>query len=47
LLFELQGFDLTVFVTATALLVVVAYGAGLLPALRAARISPSTALHYE
>ncbi|HEY6830304.1 MAG TPA: ABC transporter permease [Gemmatimonadaceae bacterium] len=47
LLYQLQGYDPFVFATAIALLVVVALGAGYLPALRASRIDPMTALRYE
>ena len=47
ILFELEGFDLTVFVVATLMLLSVASLAGLLPALRAAQIDPMTALREE
>jgi len=47
LLYQLQGYDPFVFATAIVLLVVVALGAGYLPALRASRIDPMTALRYE
>jgi ABC-type antimicrobial peptide transport system permease subunit len=47
LLYQLQGYDPIVFATAVVLLVLVALGAGYLPALRASRIDPMTALRYE
>ena len=47
LLFELQGHDPMVLSIAAAVLVLVALGAGLIPALRASRIDPMLALRYE
>jgi predicted permease len=47
LLFEIQAYDPVAAVTATAVLGVVALVAGLLPALRASRIDPITALRDE
>ena len=47
LLFELQGHDPMVLTGSAVLLVIVALGAGLIPALRASRIDPMTALRYE
>ena len=47
LLFEIQGHDPLVLVTATVALGAVALGAGFIPALRASRIDPMRALHYE
>jgi predicted permease len=47
LLFELQGHDPFVLGGAAVLLVLVALGAGLIPALRASRIHPMVALRYE
>jgi len=47
LLFELQGHDPTVLLGATVALGLVALGAGLVPAIRASRIDPIRALHYE
>ena len=47
LLFELNGRDPLVFVTAAALLTLVALAAGLIPAHRASRVDPMTALRYE
>ena len=47
LLFEMEGHDPVVLVTATIVLGVIAMGAGFLPALRASKIDPMTALRYE
>ncbi|MDB4873860.1 MAG: permease [Gemmatimonadetes bacterium] len=47
LLFQLEGHDPIVIVAATAALVLVAFAAGLIPALRASRIDPMAALRYE
>jgi predicted permease len=47
LLFEMQGHDPIVFVSATMLLMLVALGAGFLPAQKAARTDPMVALRYE
>jgi ABC-type antimicrobial peptide transport system permease subunit len=47
LLFELQGHDPAVLLGATVALGLVSLGAGLVPAIRASRIDPIRALHYE
>jgi predicted permease len=47
LLFELEGHDPVVMVAATVLLSVVALAAAFLPALRASRVDPMSALRYE
>ena len=47
LLFELQGNDPMVLTLAAGVLILVALGAGLVPALRASRIDPMLALRYE
>jgi predicted permease len=47
MLFELKFYDPGVFVVSTALLVLVAFSAGLFPALRAARVNPMTALRND
>jgi predicted permease len=47
LLYELQGRDPAVLVTSAVLLAIVAFGAGAIPAERAATIDPMRALRYE
>ena len=47
LLFGIEGYDPTVVVIATVALAMVALGAGFLPALRASKTDPMTALRYE
>jgi ABC-type antimicrobial peptide transport system permease subunit len=47
LLFELQGNDPVVIAFSVVLLALVAFGAGLAPAVRASRIDPMQALRYE
>jgi ABC-type antimicrobial peptide transport system permease subunit len=47
LLYEIEGNDPAVFLTATILLTLVALGAGFLPAQKAARTDPMVALRYE
>jgi ABC-type antimicrobial peptide transport system permease subunit len=47
LLFRMNGRDPLVFVSAVLVLSLVALSAGLIPALRAARVDPMTALRYE
>lgn len=47
LLFQMRGYDPVVLVGAAATLTLVALGAGLVPALRASRVEPMTALRYE
>jgi predicted permease len=47
LLYQLQGHDLVVLVTAAVVLSVVALGAGYLPARRASKVEPMRALRYE
>jgi predicted permease len=47
LLFELEGYDPMVLASSAVLLTLVALAAGLVPALRASRIDPMTALRYE
>jgi len=47
LLFELKAYDPIAFAAGAAILVLVAMGAGFLPALRASRIDPMLALRYE
>ena len=47
LLYELQGYDPLVIAAAAAVLAMVAFAAGFLPALRASRVDPMQALRYE
>jgi predicted permease len=47
LLFELKGYDPLVFAASAVLLVLIAMGAAFVPALRASRVDPMTALRYE
>ncbi|HUQ89275.1 MAG TPA: ABC transporter permease, partial [Vicinamibacterales bacterium] len=47
LLFEMEGYDPMVLTAATIALALVALGAGFLPALRASKTDPMTALRYE
>jgi putative ABC transport system permease protein len=47
LLFEIQGFDPVVLAASVAVLAVVAFGAGFIPAHRASRVHPMQALRYE
>lgn len=47
LLFDMEGYDPLVLIAATIALGIVAMGAGFLPALRASKIDPMTALRYE
>ena len=44
---DLKGYDPTVLATSTALLVLVAFTAGLIPAMRASRVNPMTALRND
>ena len=46
-LFEMEGFDPAVFAGASVALVFVAFLAGIIPAYRASRVDPMTALRYE
>ena len=47
LLFRMESYDPFVLSASTVALTLVALGAGLVPALRASRIDPMTALRYE
>jgi predicted permease len=47
LLYQLEGHDPIVLVAAVALLSLVAFGAGFVPAFRASRVNPMRALRYE
>jgi len=47
LLFQMEGYDPLVLTGATIALALVALGAGVIPALRASKIDPMTALRYE
>jgi predicted permease len=47
LLFELKGYDPLVMAGSIALLTVIAFGAGFIPAYRASRVHPMEALRYE
>jgi len=47
MLFELKGYDPMVFVASAVALALVAFGAGLIPAMRASRIDPMHALRYD
>jgi predicted permease len=46
-LYQMQGWDAAVLAGAAVMLSLVALGAGLIPALRASRIEPTSALRYE
>ena len=47
LLFQIDPFDPLAIGGAVALLALVAFGAGLVPAIRAGRVTPMRALRYE
>jgi predicted permease len=46
-LYDLKGYDPVVLVTSTTLLVLVSFTAGLIPAMRASRVNPMTALRND
>ena len=46
-LYDLKGYDPPVLAASTALLVLVAFTAGLIPAMRASRVNPMTALRND
>jgi ABC-type antimicrobial peptide transport system permease subunit len=46
-LYDLKGYDPMVLVTSTTLLVLVSFTAGLIPAMRASRVNPMTALRND
>jgi len=47
LLYEIKGYDPPVFIGSAVLLALIALAAGFVPALRASRVDPMTALRYE
>jgi predicted permease len=47
MLYELKGYDPAVLVTSTTVLALVAFSAGLIPAIRASRVNPMTALRND
>ena len=47
MLYELKPYDPQVLIASTALLVLVAFAAGFIPALRASRVNPMTALRND